>query len=120
MRFDSAHRIPGFLPEIFKTEDDMEKKYNPFLIRFSMGSGKMFNARFVTEEAAYKFCDYLDGRMKRGSCGGYIMTRLSETLIEKMYDCSGDCDTCPHRKRVPGDYDRIDREPRYYCDYEEV
>lgn len=98
----------------------MEKKYNPFLIRFSTGSGKMINARFVTEEAAYKFCDYLDGRMKRGSCGGYIMTRLSDTLKERMADCTGECDGCRHKKRVPGDIDRIDREPRYFCEYDLV
>lgn len=33
-------------------------------------------------------------------------------------DCTGECDSCPHKKRVPGDIDRIDREPRYFCDYE--
>ena len=36
--------------------------------------------------------------------------------FEKMKEnCTGDCDDCMFRKRVPGDLDRIDREPQYYC-----
>lgn len=34
-------------------------------------------------------------------------------LLEE--ECSGECDHCMFRERVPGDTDRIDREPRYYC-----
>lgn len=44
-----------------------------------------------------------------------IMQDLAELMPD---DCTGDCDSCPHRKRVPGDTDRIDREPRYFCDYQ--
>ena len=98
----------------------MEKKYIPFLIRFSTGSGKMLTAHFATEKAAYKFCEYLNDRLERGSCTGYVMTRLSNPLKERMADCTGECDGCRHKKRVPGDIDRIDREPRYFCDYEEA
>ena len=29
--------------------------------------------------------------------------------------CPGECDGCRYKKRVPGDVDRIDREPMYYC-----
>ena len=43
-----------------------------------------------------------------------------QTLEEIMTDCTGECDSCPHRKRVPGDIDRIDREPQYFCDYQEL
>lgn len=38
-------------------------------------------------------------------------------MPDMMSDCTGECDSCPHRKRVPGDIDRIDREPAYFCDY---
>ena len=38
---------------------------------------------------------------------------------EIMKECTGECECCKHCKRVPGDYDRIDREPRYFCDLEE-
>ena len=33
-------------------------------------------------------------------------------------DCDGECDTCKHRRTVPGTDERIDREPCYYCDKE--
>ena len=29
--------------------------------------------------------------------------------------CDGECEHCSFRRRVPGDIDRIDCEPRYYC-----
>lgn len=32
-----------------------------------------------------------------------------------LMKCPGECDGCRYKKRVPGDVDRIDREPRYYC-----
>ena len=45
-----------------------------------------------------------------------------EQLEEQLEDdCNEDCDHCQFRRRVPGDIDRIDREPRYYCSrFEEV
>jgi hypothetical protein len=33
-------------------------------------------------------------------------------------DCDGECETCKHRRVVPGTEERIDREPAYYCDKE--
>lgn len=54
-----------------------------------------------------------------GQSSIYLINTL---LLDALYDCcSGECDTCIFRKRVPGDPDRIDREPRYYCGlFEEV
>lgn len=44
------------------------------------------------------------------------MILARQEAIEIMEDaCVGDCDHCPFRSRLPGDIDRIDREPRYYC-----
>lgn len=46
---------------------------------------------------------------------------MVNTLLDQKTDmyftmkCPGECDGCRYKKRVPGDVDRIDREPRYYC-----
>lgn len=40
---------------------------------------------------------------------------VPETSDERNDECTGECDSCPYKTRVPGDYDRIDREPRYFC-----
>lgn len=36
------------------------------------------------------------------------------------YFCDGDCDECVMKMRVPGDTDRIDREPQYICECDYV
>lgn len=52
-------------------------------------------------------------------CLGEVLMKIDDApTIPDMADCTGDCDGCRHKKRVPGDIDRIDREPRYFCDYE--
>jgi hypothetical protein len=48
-----------------------------------------------------------------------IERQIVEITRSKKADvCDGECDTCKHRRVVPGTEERIDREPSYYCDKE--
>lgn len=76
-------------------------------------------------KGSFKWCYYLVSAEK---CEPYQLPssairhgrswcEFQEPESKTLPDCTGECDSCPHRKRVPGDIDRIDREPRYFCDY---
>lgn len=44
-----------------------------------------------------------------------LILQKQEEIEALEEECTGDCDYCMYKKRVPGDTDRIDREPHYYC-----
>lgn len=47
------------------------------IIVFINSKGKEIKKTFKTEKDFNMFCNYLDCRIEKGTCGGYIATKIS-------------------------------------------
>lgn len=91
----------------FKVEVYANSKY--------FGKERCGTEYFDTYDDALEFAKSFDIVHMYASC--ITDSRLIWLDID-IEDCDGECDTCKHKRTVPGTDERIDREPAYYCDKE--